>query len=432
MRNRDRQILRIALPSIMSNITVPLLGLIDVAITGHLGGAAYVGAIAVGGMLFNIIYWLFAFLRMGTSGMTAQALGARNLSEVAGVLSRAVSVAVGMSAVLLCLQLPIRELALSLIAPSHEVAELARTYFNICVWGAPASLLLFVLTGWFLGMQNSKAPMAMAIIQNVANILFSLVMVYGLGMKIEGVATGTVMAQYVGLSVALFLLFRHYSRLGKYLHSAKVFTRASLVRFFMVNKDIFFRTLCLIFVHFYFIAAGAKQGDTALAVNTLIMQLFLLYSYIMDGFAFAGEALVGKAIGARSRTTYTSVVKHLFVWGTGMMLLFTLLYLVFGESFMSFLTDDASVLSATHRYHWWTLLLPVCGMAAFIWDGIYIGATATKGMLISMATGMLVFFAIDYLCSPLIGNHALWLAFNAYILTRGLTQTVLRHTITSI
>lgn len=421
---RDKQILHIALPSIVSNITVPLLGLIDVAITGHLGGAAYVGAIAVGGMLFNIIYWMFAFLRMGTSGMTAQAFGARNLTEVVNVLMRAVAVAVGMSGLLLCLQVPVRELALSIIDPSVEVAELARTYFNICVWGAPASLLLFVLTGWFLGMQNSKAPMAMAIIQNVANILLSLVLVYGLEMKIEGVATGTVAAQYVGLTAGLIMLLR-YSRLKKYIQRAKIFTRQSLARFFMLNKDIFFRTLCLIFVHFYFISAGSSQGDTALAVNTLIMQLYLLYSYIMDGFAFAGEALVGKAIGARSYPIYISTVKRLFVWGTIMMLLFTLVYFLFGEQFLAILTDDPSVLEASKEYHWWTLLLPLSGMSAFIWDGIYIGATATKGMLLSMAAGMVTFFLMHYFLSPYLGNHALWLAFNGYMFMRGIVQSVL-------
>ena len=412
------------MPSIVSNITVPLLGLIDVAITGHLGGAAYVGAIAVGGMLFNIIYWMFAFLRMGTSGMTAQAFGARNLTEVVNVLMRAVAVAVGMSGLLLCLQVPVRELALSIIDPSVEVAELARTYFNICVWGAPASLLLFVLTGWFLGMQNSKAPMAMAIIQNVANILLSLVLVYGLEMKIEGVATGTVAAQYVGLTAGLIILLR-YSRLKKYIQRAKIFTRQSLARFFMLNKDIFFRTLCLIFVHFYFISAGSSQGDTALAVNTLIMQLYLLYSYIMDGFAFAGEALVGKAIGARSYPIYISTVKRLFVWGTIMMLLFTLVYFLFGEQFLAILTDDPSVLEASKEYHWWTLLLPLSGMSAFIWDGIYIGATATKGMLLSMAAGMVTFFLMHYFLSPYLGNHALWLAFNGYMFVRGIVQSVL-------
>lgn len=421
---RDKQILRIALPSIVSNITVPLLGLIDVTITGHMGGAAFVGAIAVGGMLFNIIYWLFVFLRMGTSGMTAQAFGARRLTEVVSVLLRAVAVAMVMSVLLLSLQVPVRELSLSLIEPSAEVAFLARTYFNICVWGAPASLLLFVLNGWFLGMQNSRAPMVIAILQNVANILLSLLFVYGFGMKIEGVAMGTVLAQYAGLLVGLFLLFRHYWRLRVYLRMDQVFTQASLVRFFMLNKDIFFRTLCLIFVHFYFIAMGAKNGDSALAVNALIMQLFLLYSYIMDGFAFAGEALVGKAIGARARIAFFETLKRLFAWGTVMMLLFTLLYSLFSQQFLYLLSDDPTVVKASEEYYLWSLLLPVCGMATFIWDGIYIGATATKGMLLSMAVGMLTFFALNYLFLPSLGNHGLWLAFNGYILMRGVVQTI--------
>ena len=418
--NYNRQILQIALPSIVSNITVPLLGLVDVAITGHMGGASFVAAIAVGGMLFNIIYWLFVFLRMGTSGMTAQALGGRNLTEVAGVLQRAVAVALALSLLLLCLQVPIRDLSLLLIGASDEVASLAGTYFNICVWGAPASLLLFVLNGWFLGMQNSRAPMAVAIIQNVSNILCSLVLVYGLGWKIEGVALGTVMAQYIGLLVALLLLSR-YRRLLRY----RPHRLGGMRQFFTLNRDIFLRTLCLIFVHFFFISAGAEFGDTSLAVNALIMQLFLLYSYIMDGFAFAGEALVGKAIGARAYDALRVLVRQLFGWGGVMMLLFTLCYFLFDRQILSLLTDEPSVLAASCEYHPWALLLPVCGMAAFIWDGIYIGATATKGMLISMATGMLVFFALFHVFSPTMGNHALWLAFNAYIFTRGMVQTLL-------
>ena len=404
----------------MSNITVPLLGLIDVAITGHMGSASFVAAIAVGGMLFNIIYWLFVFLRMGTSGMTAQALGARNLTEVMGVLQRAVSVALALSALLLCLQVPIRELALTLIDSSAEVTALARTYYNICVWGAPASLLLFVLNGWLLGMQNSRAPMVIAIVQNVSNILFSLIMVYGFRWKIEGVALGTVMAQYVGLLTALLLLNR-YRRLLAY----RPRQIGGMRQFFTLNKDIFLRTLCLIFVHFFFISAGAQFGDTALAINALIMQLFLLYSYIMDGFAFAGEALVGKAIGARAHASLRVIVRQLFIWGAAMMLLFTVGYAIFDRQILSLLTNEPSVLVAAGEYHWWALLLPVCGMAAFIWDGIYIGATATKGMLISMAAGMAVFFVLVESLSPTLGNHALWLAFNAYIFTRGAMQTVL-------
>ena len=430
MNLRDRQILHIALPSIVSNITVPLLGLIDVAITGHLGSAAYIGAIAVGGMLFNIIYWMFAFLRMGTSGMTSQAFGARDLTEVVSVLLRALFVSLGISVLMLCLQVPVREISLYIIMPSEEVAALTRTYYNICIWGAPAALSLFVLTGWYVGMQNSKVPMAVAIIQNVANIVVSLLFVYGWGMKIEGVALGTVIAQYIGLGVAVGLLFRNYSRLRKFLCRQLILTSASLQKFFLLNKDIFLRTCCLILVHFFFISAGAKQGDTELAVNTILMQLFTLYSYIMDGFAFAGEAMVGKAIGAKMRSIYDDTVRHLFRWGWALAAVFTLAYVLFGNAFLSLLTDDATVLESIHIYQPWTFLFPLCGMAAFIWDGIYIGATATKGMLISMLSGMAIFFLLYVLLVPLFANHGLWIAFICYLSARGISQTLMRQSIT--
>ena len=430
MRLRDKQILHIALPSIISNITVPLLGLIDVGITGHLGSPAYIGAIAVGGMLFNIIYWMFAFLRMGTSGMTSQALGARNLTEVVSVLLRALLVSLLISVLMLSLQMPIRELALTVVSPSEEVASYTRIYYNICIWGAPAALSLFVLTGWFVGMQNSKIPMAVAIIQNVANILVSLMLVYGLDMKIEGVALGTVVAQYIGLAVAICLLMRNYLRLRVYQRTKTVMTKASLFKFFSLNKDIFLRTCCLILVHFFFIAEGAKQGDTELAVNTMLMQFFTLYSYIMDGFAFAGEAMVGKAIGARTQAVYEDTVRHLFRWGAAMAALFTLVYLLLGNPFLTLLTDDEAVILAAREYQPWTLLIPICGMAAFIWDGVYIGATATKGMLISMASGMLVFFLLYLWLVPWLGNHGLWIAFLVYLAMRGIIQTLMQKGIT--
>lgn len=429
MNLRDKQILHIALPSIVSNITVPLLGLVDVAITGHLGSAAYIGAIAVGGMLFNIIYWMFAFLRMGTSGMTSQALGARNLPEVVSVLLRATMVSLLISAVMLCLQVPVRELSLAIIAPSEEVAAYTRTYFNICIWGAPAALALFALTGWCVGMQNSKIPMAVSIAQNLVNILLSLVLVYWGGMTIEGVALGTVIALYAGLLLSLSLIMRNYLRLKKYLRSQMVATRESLLRFFMLNKDIFLRTCCLILVHFFFISAGAKLGDAELAVNTILMQLFMLYSYIMDGFAFAGEAMVGKAIGAQARGIYDDTVKRLFRWGWLLAALFTVAYFLFGEAYISVLTDNAEVVASAREYQPWTLLFPVCGVAAFIWDGVYIGATATKGMLVSMASGTAVFFLLYLLLVPSWGNHGLWVAFVCYLAVRGISLALTRHRI---
>lgn len=428
---RDKQILYIALPSIVSNITVPLLGLIDVAITGHLGSAAYIGAIAVGGMLFNIIYWMFAFLRMGTSGMTAQARGRRDFTEVMNLLSRSLGIAVGISLLLIILSPIIREGALWFIAPSKDVTVLARTYFNICIIGAPASLGLFALNGWYIGMQNSKTPMVIAISQNITNIIASLCLVYGLGMKVEGVALGTVIAQWGGFITALLLLKKYYiARLKKYITSQKaIWNKKDILSFFNVNKDIFLRTLCLIAVHFFFISAGAKQGDTELAVNTLLMQLFTLYSYFMDGFAFAGEALAGKAIGGRNRIVYDDTVHRLFIWGGAMAALFTLLYIIAGPWFMSILTSDANVINTISIYLPWTLLFPICGMAAFIWDGIYIGATATRYMLLSMAVGMLIFFLLYFTLIPLYHNHGLWIAFIGYLATRGIVQTITRKRI---
>lgn len=434
LSTRDKQILYIALPSIVSNITVPLLGLIDVAITGHLGSAAYIGAIAVGGMLFNIIYWMFAFLRMGTSGMTAQARGRRDFTEVMNLLARSLGIAVSLSLILIILSPLIREGALWFIAPSPDVASLARTYFNICIFGAPASLGLFALNGWYIGMQNSKTPMVIAISQNCTNIIASLCLVYGLGMKVEGVALGTVIAQWGGFLTALFMLKKYYiTRMKRYLLSTKdTWNRRAILSFFNVNKDIFLRTLCLIAVHFFFISAGAKQGDTELAVNTLLMQLFTLYSYFMDGFAFAGEALAGKAIGAKNRIIYQDVVHRLFIWGGAMAILFTLLYLFFGSWFMGKLTSDANVISTIGIYLPWTLLFPICGIAAFIWDGIYIGATATRYMLLSMAVGMLVFFILYFTLIPTLHNHGLWIAFIGYLATRGIVQTITRKRIVSI
>lgn len=432
MKPRDRQILQIALPSIVSNITVPLLGLIDVAIVGHLGAPAYIGAIAVGGMLFNIIYWIFGFLRMGTSGMTSQAYGKRDLPEVVRLLVRSVGIGLAVALCLIVLQVPIRYGAFLLIHPTEEVRELATLYFHICIWGAPAMLGLYGLTGWFIGMQNSRIPMYIAITQNVVNIIASLSLVYLCGMKVEGVALGTLIAQYAGFVMGLVLWKMHYGKhLGikkyklkiKSIAEGSVWEKAAMMRFFSVNRDIFLRTLCLVAVTLFFTSAGAEQGEIILAVNTLLMQLFTLFSYVMDGFAYAGEALSGRYIGARNRDAFRSTVRHLFAWGGVMAVLFTLTYAVGGNAFLGLLTNDKEVIAAADTYFYWALAIPAAGIAAFIWDGIFIGATATRGMLLSMAVAAVSFFAVYYGFRPALGNHALWLAFLTYLLMRGVVQT---------
>ena len=423
----NKKILQLAIPSIVSNITVPLLGLIDVAIVGHLGSAAYIGAIAVGGMLFNIIYWLFGFLRMGTSGMTSQAFGRRDLKEVTRVLLRAVGVGGGIALCLLMLRYPIRKIAFLLIDATPEVRELATVYFNICVWGAPAVLGLYGFAGWFIGMQNSRFPMFIAITQNVVNIVASLSFVYLLDMKIEGVALGTLIAQYAGLFMASSLWFRYYGRLKIAFRWREIIGKTAMKRFFQVNSDIFFRTLCLVAVTTFFTSTGARQGDVVLAVNTLLMQLSTLFSYIMDGFAYAGEAMTGRYIGARNHTGLQRMIRLLFRWGWGLSLSFTILYMIGGQSFLGLLTNDTTVINAAGSYYYWVLAIPLAGFAAFLWDGILIGATATRLMLYSMLLASGMFFVIYYIFYASMGNHALWMAFLTYLSLRGIMQWTLWH-----
>jgi len=425
MNKTDRQILKIALPAIVTNITVPLLGLIDTAIVGHMGAPAYIGAVAVGSMIFNLVYWVFGFLRMGTSGMTAQARGRRDFTEVVRLLLRSASVSLSIALILIMMQYPLCEQMLDFIGPTADVRSLAATYFYIVVWGAPASLGLFTLTGWFIGMQNTRLPMLVSILQNVMNILISLTLVYGLGMKIEGVALGTVIAQYVGLFVGIALLWYHYRRLWRGVSIRGVFLRSEMIRFFRVNRDILLRTLFLVAVNLFFTAAGARQGAVILAVNTLLMQLYLLFSYIMDGFAYAGEALGGRHWGARNMPAFRLVVKRLFGWGVLMTILFTTIYIAGGMPFLKLLTDEPAVVEASRDYVWWAYLIPLAGVAAFIWDGVFVGITQTKGMLQSSLIAAIVFFASIYFSLDAFGNHGLWMSMLSYLLMRGLAQTVI-------
>lgn len=425
MSPTSQRILHIAIPSIISNITVPLLGLIDVTIVGHLGSASYIGAIAVGGMLFNMIYWIFGFLRMGTSGLTAQAYGAHDLKEVTRILLRSTGISLMLALALLILQYPIRLIAFELIDTSAEVQQLATLYFHICIWGAPATLGLYSFSGWFIGMQNSRFPMFIAITQNIVNIVASLLFVFVFGMKVEGVALGTLIAQYAGLFMAYLLWLRYYRPLRIYISRKQLFTHDAMKRLFQVNRDIFLRTLCLVAVTVFFTSTGAAFGDVVLAVNTLLMQLFTLFSYIMDGFAYAGEALTGKYIGAGNRQELQRTIRHLFGWGIALSLAFTLLYGIGGKEFLGLLTNEQSVISASGDYFYWVLAIPLAGFAAFLLDGICIGATSTHIMLKAMVVASGSFFLIYYSLHNVLHNHALWLGFIVYLALRGIMQALL-------
>jgi MATE family multidrug resistance protein len=326
---------------------------------------------------------------------------------------------------ILLLQVPLRDMMLWLIGPTDDVRPLAVTYYHIVVWGAPAMLGLYGLSGWFIGMQNTRLPMVISISQNVVNIVASLALVYGLGMKVEGVALGTVVAQYAGLLTALVMLARYYRRYARITGTVlrDWIMVSPMISFLRVNSDIFLRTLCLVTVNLYFTSAGARQGATILAVNALLLQLYLLFSYFMDGFAYAGEALGGRYWGAHKLPAYHGLVRRLFGWGIMMTTLFTLVYVVGGMPFLRLLTDEPGVVEASSDFVWWAWLVPAAGVAAFVWDGIFIGTTRTSGMLQSSLVAAVVFFLVVWLLMPVMGNHGLWLAMILYLAVRGVVQT---------
>lgn len=420
LNNINRQILALAVPSIVANITTPLLGLVDTAVVGHMGSAAYIAAIAVGGVMFNMLYWLFGFLRGGTSGLAAQAYGAGNEAELSLVLYRSLAVACGVGVLMVLFQVPLLWLLKWFVCPDPITDVLAEEYFSILIYGAPAVLGTYALSGWFLGRQNSKMLMVTSIVINVSNIAVSLLLVYVVGWQIAGVATGTLVAQWLGFVVGLWLLAGYKIGRPKW---NEVFCSEKLLRFFRVNFHMMLRMVCLIAVTVWFTKQGARQGAVILAVNTLLMQLFLLFSYMMDGFAFAGEAMAGKFVGATDHRGLHLCVKGLFGWGLVMAMLFTLFYILGGEAFLELLSGDADVIEASSAYYLWAVAVPFAGFAAFAWDGVFIGATLTRELLLSMMAAMCVFFVLFFSLFESMHNHALWLAFVSYLFVRGAVQT---------
>ncbi|QUB73532.1 MATE family efflux transporter [Prevotella melaninogenica] len=436
MDNWNKEILRLAIPSIISNVTVPLLGLVDLAVVGHIGNETYISAIAVGSMIFNVIYWLLGFLRMGTSGMTSQAYGRQDAQECLNILIRTLMIGVGVGIVFVIAQRGIEWRMLRLMNTPKVSWHYVAIYFRIVIWGAPAMLGLYGLTGWFIGMQDTRTPMMVAVLQNVVNIVASLFFVFVLGWQISGVAAGTVIAQWAGFVVSLYAANKRIKSgkeegLNSDISNSE-FLRSTFRRvlamqgewseFFRVNKDIFLRTLCLVAVNFFFTSAGGKQGAMMLAVNTLLMTLFTLFSYMMDGFAYAGEALSGKYYGAGDKIGLHITVHRLFGFGFVMVLMFTTVYVFGGVDFLRLLTSDTAVVAAAQPYLLWAYLIPLAGMAAFVLDGVFIGLTETKGMLFSTAMAMVTFFAVYYLFCGDYGNNALWIAFLSFLGMRGVAS----------
>ena len=427
MKDINRQILNLAWPAIATNITTPLLSLADIAIVGHLGGNL-IAAVAVGSTVFNILYWLFAFLRMGTSGLTAQAYGAADSEAQIKILKRGLTIGCVASVVLLLLTPLMSNAVIGWVDGSQSGINIdAEKYFRVAICGAPGVLASYVFSGWLLGMQTTKPIMWIALVTNVLNIALSVVFVYVMHLGVEGLGLGTAVSQTVGAIIGGLTVL---SKLRKQ-QTDKECTHPIVLtwkRFFSINRDILLRTLCLASVTLWFTHQGSTLGEDILSANTILMQLFLLFSYFMDGFAFGGEALAGRYSGACDKDMLRRTVTALFRWGLATALIFTLLYFAVGDVFLSLLTNDSGVLTKAEDYRYWAILIPFTGFSAFTWDGIFIGMTRTKYLLLSMLGAVVVFFGIlmatDFFMKQLSAsesNHILWLAFVSYLAVRGLT-----------
>lgn len=421
----NKKILRLAVPNILSNISVPLLSAVDTAIMGHLDKVSYIGAIAVGSMIFNFIYWAFGFLRMGTTGLTAQAFGKKNKKETSLNLQRAISVALIVGFILIALQNIIGDISFYLISSTPEVKSFAKEYFYIRIYAAPATLALYALHGWFLGVQNARFPLYLSVTINALNIILDYLFVFNFNMAASGVAYGTVISQYAGLILAVFFFLKYYSDYKIPFKIKQIFDIKSIKNFFKVNTDIFIRTLSLVLVFTFFTAESARLGDNILAANSILMQLWMILSYGIDGFAYASESLIGKYFGIGIKEKVKKIVKLSFLWGIGAGAIYSITYLFFGKAILSLFTNNKELILFAYSFFGWTVAAPIINSVCFIWDGIYIGATATKTMRNSMLfSTLLIFFPTYYLLLPVLGNNSLWLAMTLFMFTRGVTLTI--------
>ena len=432
----NREILRLALPNIVSNITVPLMGIVSTAIAGHWGtdSAATIGALAIGVSIFNFIYWNCAFVRMGTSGLTAQAYGAGDLRECSNMLYRAMAVAVAMGLLMVALQVPLGELALW----AMHGGEMTREYFYTRIWAVPAGILLFGFNGWFTGMQNALFPMITAVTVNIIHLTCSLAFAFGLDLGIVGIAYASVVAQWSGVALATLLLLVRYRKQLTPFDRGEVLDLQPLKAFMRINRDIILRTFCIVAVYTFFTGASSRMADPALlAVNTLLLELFTLFSYMNDGFAYAAEALTGRFIGARNGAALRDCLHRCLTWGMLISALFVGVYLAGWRQLVGLFVDpeapDAALLvEKAGEYVIWVILIPLASAMPFIMDGIMVGATETRVMRNSMFLATAAYFGIFYACSPWIGNNALWLAFTLYMALRGVFQYLMTHRLRTI
>lgn len=420
----DKEIIYLAIPNIISNVSVPLLSTVDTSLMGNLT-ADHLGAVGLSSMLFNFIYWNFGFLRMGTTGMTAQAFGKRDHNNQSAVLSRGITLAIILAILIFALQNILFATGSQLlnIIPNQE--SLVLEYFSIRIWEAPATLLLYVLFGWLFGMQNSIYPMIITICINIVNIVISYISVRHFGMEIRGVAMGTVIAQYTGVILALGFIYWKFRSHLQCLSFTHLRPLSSLVDFMKINSNLFIRTVCLTGAFGFFYAKSSIAGPLALAGNIVLQQFLNWMSYAIDGFAYAAESLTGKYFGAEEESNTKTVISKSMLWGVVLSVGFSLVFYVFGNDLAKIFSEDVAVLSAIDKYLPWMVAIPIAAFASYIWDGVYIGLTATRSLMISMIISLAIYvtgylIALEWL-EP---NTALWLSLTIFLLARGVVQSL--------
>ncbi len=405
---------------ILSNVSVPLLGMVDTGVTGHLEDASYLGAVAVGATIFGFLYMGVNFLRMGTTGIAAQRFGADDYDGLRVALGQALIVAMAIAGILLLLQTPIGTIAIILIGPESRVAGFADQYFSIRIWSAPATLASYALIGWFLGLQNARVPLIIVLSINTTNIVLDLVLVILVGMKVDGVALASVIAEYTGVIVGFYFVFRELKRHEGHWSIPKLTTLREYKAYFSVSGNLFLRTMALAFAFAFITAQGARLGGLILAANAVLMNLQNLLSFALDGFAHAAEALVGKAVGQQNKAALKRSVALALRWSLIVAAGFSVFYALTGSWIIAILTDLPDVRETAGRYLPWLILSPVIGVWSYLYDGVFVGATRAREMRNIMLVSTFVVFLPAWYALQFLGNDGLWLAFMCFLASRGI------------
>lgn len=426
----NKEIFRLALPNIISNITVPLIGMVDVALMGHLPNSIYIAAVALGSVIFNVLFMSFGFLRMSTTGYTAQAYGASKHQEISQSLQRALLIALGIALGILILHKTIGNIAFRLLEGDFLTKELAREYYNIRIWSAPATLTLYVLMGWFVGMQDTRYPMIISIVINIINIGLSILFVRFFEMEAKGVALGSLISEYIGLGLGFLFFARNYKPYQQINTVFILLNKKKIQHFLSINSNLFIRSLLLIGALSFFTSKSASISNEVLAVNSMMMQYFFVFSYFMDGLAYAAEALTGKYIGKNNIKLFLKAVSKIFQWGWVLSLTFGSLYLVAHKQLIGLLTDNQALILNASDYFYWMAAIPITSFAAFLWDGIFVGTLATRSMRNAMIiAGIFIYLPAILLLETRHGNHGLWIAFHLFMSARSLAMWYLSKNI---